>query len=403
MNMMMTEFETGTLWAAWENELTERWRRRRSASLPVPRFDGAADATQYKRAWYYGGRKSDFFAALLDNIANPRFDLVQCLTESESELIRGFFAHWALVLAESAASPDQLKLLVALYRLEWQEHYEQIFPLLSAADLKFLLSKTSNRALRASLEQRLRQVSAESYMPPLAFDHAEKKRLRAIAHRHVQAVLARPKEPSLLLIAAEALFRAGDLDEALWIAYVLRCVDAQDQTHWTQHALWPKLVPLYALLTNRWAPLDMTERLNRQPFGGALPPGLSDYISLYQSLTIGMSLSYDFMPAEALAKTNRLLLRRPDDPALLYWRKRLTGQAGPDETLITAARQCIAVSPFESLTLLEMSRFLLLYGYEIPPSHRRRLRHLYQRLYQWLPAPFIWNQAISVALTEPSE
>jgi hypothetical protein len=266
-----------------------------------------------------------------------------------------------------------------------------------------LAGKTANPSLRALIEnQLLMHAASAEVITTLAFSPLAQEEQRRLAAETLTRAISDPNPVPLLLAAGEYLFRAGAIDESLWLAYALQVIDPSPLASWKEHPVWHCLLPICALAYNPHEPYGTAKQLNDQLFSGQAEPAVA-YLDLYESLSAAMALTAQFAGVEILKKVDCLLKLRPGDAALLYFKTQLLSGAQLGGGLIDTARQGLASSPFEAFMALEMNRFLLTRNQEMSLALRHNSASLYYKLHQWLPISRFWNFNLLSSLLPAAE
>lgn len=420
----LKEMKSGEdLFAWWEQELTIR-KALRNMSFPAEILEEEEECDLLYRAWYFTGRRSDFFDLLLTSLDN--WAAIRWLSNRPVNLVNEFLEHLAWKLCTETIKPEKLQFLINLYRNNHLESLNKVINVLNLEQCRYLAARCGNSNLREVLKQQETTLLLQSPLYAARFDRLKKTHLpfpgvhgdkmelmQDAAVKIALAIDGRFPDPvgrdrfNAWLEACESVYRSGLLDDAFLMLKDLydfyqeknriASVFADAQIHKNFTRLARSLLPILALLRNSRSPFDASIRMYDRYFNRLnRDPGSLSYLALLESIREGLRGYNQEIFWEVLYKCDLIRQYRSWDRGLLQ-QKDIASPVGSSrvQELLDIAAERLASRPHEALTILELLRLMhvrgLLTNNQLPAV---RMLDMYHDLWQWLPSSLFINRGL---------
>lgn len=380
-----------------------------------------------QRAFYWSGRRQDFFDILLANMN----DQATCRwINLNPDLACEFLAYVPYYILEKQPDYRQLKFLINIYRKEYQAGFIRIINVLNFGICRELILHTANNELRSLLRRRLGQLQEEQDdldygIKPGARSsystiYGDKLQLLVKAASGLKSIQHyNPIEPNLnqhfllSLEAAQSVFEAGLVEDSLaTLADVYSTYLDQSRTvQWDEEALLYKslhgelrrMIPIYALSLNSSAAFSSTLSCYRQWFALVSPdPASMQFLKFYETILEGnLNPAISLIP-ELHLKAVVINNYRPGDSfivSVINWCQNPMND--PLIKMHMAAQERMRALPHEAFIILEFLRLALKYH----PGCSKGLNLLkdYEELWKWFPSPLFLNEELVQELSPYSD
>lgn len=411
------------LLSMWNGDLSMRQDLRETPSLDGWTLHSAEDCAAMYRAFYFSGRRYDFYNLLFNSLANQ---MILKWLGSRRDLLEDFLGFTAWKICTQTCRPEKLQFLINLFHPDLQKQFDGIINALDLEQCRYIMARTASSQLRDLLREREFNLHRQNPVynlnlweeahpsHPYPTLHGEKHQLWQEAARRIQlASEGHFTDPFgaerfyLLLECCDQAYRCGLVEDALlmlaelYINYqnknrlVSVLEDSQIFKYFTR--LCRSILPLAVLLdqTHRAYPRALylwEKRFARLPWD----KGSMLYLDLLETISEGLKGQSHQVLWEVLYKSELIRSVQPGDVGPLREEDIQAGVASNRlQEWLSTARERMATRPHEALTLLEMVRLLHKQGRITQKNFPApALMESYLELWQWLPGKLFFNRSL---------
>lgn len=412
------------VFSLWETEVQLRTQIR---TLPVPaalKIQSAAELDLLFRAFYFTGRKYDFFNVLFTSLNH--LESLKWITSAPAEILADFLSYLPWYIKTNCPHPPELQFLINLYHDSFEQYYHTIIGVLDLSCCDYLIARTANTHLRNLLGHQHRRLLAhhEDLFYGLSASGISKGHNSIFGNKAEiiintinsieQSRSVHFREPycserfQRLLQCAEMIFECGLVEDCLAVLIDTyqdyqeknRLVDMLEDEKINKHfyQLLRKTIPMHALLNRKGSTFYAAEQMYHRCFPRiSVDQGSLIYLQLADGIDRANTSGEEHILLELLALGSKINRFRPGE-AELFDLQLLHKGCDPAwlEAVVKAARQKITSLPHETYVIAEFVRQLdarKVISLEIAAG--AEIYRYYLDLWQWVPSRLFVNPDIA--------
>jgi len=420
-----TALSSINLFDLWEQELSLRSKIRRINIVPDHVvLENSQQLDFLFRSLYFGGRKSELFRILFNNM--HIMPVLNWLVISPKEFIKEFLEFLPWYIDNIHVEHKKLQFLVRIYQEEYHEQFSSIVNVLDIDSCRYLVARSANPELRDLFKKRERQllekkkkfyygiIDESDSLPSYSTIYGNKIDILIEGIDLLQkSSAAKFNDPygaeqiHTLLHFNELLFQCGMIEDCLAILLdsyedyqqKSRLVEIiEDKLIYKQfNKLLRKIIPIYSLLTNPLQAYSSSLQIYNRYFIRFNPdPASLQYLDIYESIAAGLTGSSKHILYEILYKSYKIQEYRPREILLIKKEEIINGlDISRVEKLQNAFEQKLFSLPHEAFVTMELIRLLQSRGLiRFNNSLAKSLLDSYLQLWKWIPGKIFINQPL---------
>ena len=399
--VLQTPSQPEDLFQQWQEELSLRQNLRHTIpdvyELPL---ENQEQFLFYKRTFYDINQQDIFFTILMNHLADVFHP--EWLAEQPDKFQADFFAALRTYFSVHIPHTDELKNLIILFSSRYQTYYPSLLAVLKEKDLKFLLDKTSNPALRALLLDTLEQIEPENTWLTNLFSISRQEK-QVLLIKSAQKLNRQLKNLDDEIFSPEDFqnfLMAGKLEELMPLLTYGCQFSSSTSTRESMLSFILMVLPLYSILKHPENAFNYAQQQYKLFFPDEKNPPVSFlYLHLFQLAVRCQTFPNLPFKREFYLRLHQILQQRPSDPLGLWFVEQqdiLSDETLPEQ-ILQEAKKRLENAPHETWALLEIL-YIMTAKRETsyPASFLENLLSYANALYEWLqvksllPSMEIW-------------
>jgi hypothetical protein len=409
------------IFAEWQAECSLRAAARELPLVFPPLIAEEEELDFFYRAFYFSGRKFDFFKILFNNLQNT--PALKWLKEAPDYVTQDFWSFLPWYVSKQRPAPEKLHFIISLYTSENQQNIEPLINTINYETVKYLLSKTANPELRDLLKKRLECLVDLREKNLYDFEKTSKtEKFNTIYGDKIENILTainllqdtgidNYSDPyggerfMKFLAAADKVYECGMVEDCLALLIDLyedyqrknRLVNVLDdeKVYRGFYRLLRKSLNIYALIKHPLEAGRYVENTYKQYFPLInIDQAALIYLSIYTSILEGFNNQSKGILYEIAAKGQNLKQIRPLDFDFRNPEQGVSRIAWSNTMKVIDQKK--SSLPHESFVIIEYHRLLNLLGIiNFDHEQAEQMIETYMQFWCWLPVRLFMNENIN--------